>query len=153
MKLTKKPEEQVRLNVDHNKKIPYGKFQGRTAGWVLANEKRYCDWMDSEGLWEKWKLYKDKKEVKQKAEPREYKIAGEAYSEPPPWEDLPVTKKPQPFVAKDGTVYVGIKEAEVLPKENKWIKEATSLLGLLYLENISEPLKDLIKELLHMPVE
>jgi hypothetical protein len=164
MRLDKKTEEHTKPKVDHNKKIPYGKFQGKTVGWLLANEKWYCDWMDKEGLWEKWKLYetgatKKVREVNKDGLPREYKLPGvEEYTEPPPWEETsvqstPAVKKPPPYVAADGTIQVGIREVEVPPKENKWIKEATSLLSLLYLENISESLKESITELLHMPVE
>ena len=114
--------------------------------------------------WEKWKLYeagsstRKVREVNKDGLPREYKIPGTEYEEPPPWEDLPVQSipvitNPTPYVTSTGTVYVGLREVEVPPKENKWIKEATELLGLLYLEDINESLKDLIRELLHMPVE
>lgn len=151
------------MKLDNSKTIPYGKYQGKTVGWLLSTDKRYCEWLTKEDLWKKWNLYQTASGSVKKKDPKS-SVSGTGPikgtinydpKDPPPW-NVPeqVQQATEPLVRDNGEVLVSIKEKPVPPKDNRWIEEAKILLELIYKQKETTPqIKQQIEELLYLPVE
>lgn len=151
------------MKLDRSKKIPFGKHQGKTVGWLLDNDKGYCNWVTKEELWKKWDLYEGrdvkKKESKASKAPESDKgpIKGTInydHNDPPPWDDFEGKQPSEPFTRDSGEVLVSIKVTPVPDKDNRWIEDVKILLETIHKqEETASHIKQQIEELLYLPVE
>lgn len=147
------------MKLDTSKKIPFGKHQGKTVGWLLDNDKGYCDWLTKEGLWKKWNLYESagpkKKGSKSTKAPVQVKgTINYDHNDPPPWDDSDVIKPSDSFTRENGQVLLSIKSEPVADKDNRWIEDVKILLETVYKQKETAPeIKQQIEELLYLSVE
>jgi hypothetical protein len=153
------------MKLDESKKIPFGKYQGKTVGWLLNTDKGYCKWLTKEDLWTQWDLYKSESKTGTVKKKKEYStpkadtgpIKGTINydpKDPPPWDEPQAQQVTEEFVRDNGEVIVSIKEKAVDPKDNRWIEDVKILLELIHKQKETAPqIKQQIEELLYLPVE
>ena len=150
------------MKLDRSKKIPFGKHQGKTVGWLLDNDKGYCNWVTKEELWKKWDLYEDRDTKKKESkafkalEPDKSPVKGTInydHNDSPPWDDFEKKQPSEPFTRDNGEVLVSIKVTPVPDKDNRWIEDVKILLETIHKQKeTASYIKQQIDELLSLPV-
>jgi hypothetical protein len=150
------------MKLDRSKKIPFGKHQGKTVGWLLDNDKGYCNWVTKEELWKKWDLYQGLDTKKKESKASKAPVSGKGpvketinydHNDPPPWDDFEPEKPSEPFIKDNGEVLVSIKVTPVPDKDNRWIEDVKILLETIHKQKeTASHIKQQIEELLYLPV-